>query len=274
MENRKIIVGVAALAALLLLFAGVGYATFTGNAKTYNDGNEDTLAYMTATPSDFSPFAAKASTLFDTYVYGNYVQDDTPTQAELDAGLYYTESGGVYTKASGTLGDGPYYVVGEAKNTAYAFVPAMSPATVNGKTAVQLGTDKIITLKNETGAAISEIKLSISTPVNIGSTDFVYFFGVTVAGGSTQYLPAFANSKVAELDNIACAIADGFSKDVTVALYLGYVADVYVPESYIGPASETQTGSFTHPYILPDNPPADLGSTGFSFTFTDSTPAA
>ena len=67
MQKKKIVAGITAIVVLALLFAGVGYA-FSGTARTYNQGDEQTLAYMSVTPKDFNPIFT-GSTIFDTYVY-------------------------------------------------------------------------------------------------------------------------------------------------------------------------------------------------------------
>lgn len=327
MENRKIIVGVAALAALLLLFAGVGYAVFNGNARTYNEGNTDTLAYMTATPSDFSPFASDIMTEFDTYVYegATYsetsVADESAYEAEVTAGtlyvksgntyalavtgeydddvtyyhrapqlLYsvvpvadsdeftaakttftklYTKSGEVYTEANAYAESTTYYykVDVQDKSKAYAFLD--TPVTVDGYSAILLGT-KDVTIQNYTDAAITSLNINVKVSEEIGTSDFVYIFKFVNGSNDAKYAKFYGTDALDRdvlgltVDSIA---NEGGTGVVSVSLYVGYISNVFVPQSYIGAATPANTGS-DYPYIVCNTIPASLDDVDFGFNFT------
>lgn len=327
MENRKIIVGVAALAALLLLFAGVGYAVFNGNARTYNEGNTDNLAYMTATPSDFSPFANDISTIFDTYVYDGavYTTKAVANSDEYDAAVdvaplfvkngnvytnatgfvdgttyytksyqlvyalvpvadateftaakaaafeekLYTEDAGVYTVADEYAVDTPYYakVNIQDANKAFAFKDTASVETVMAYSCIELGT-KDVTIDNQTGEAITALDVNVKA-ANMGTSDFVYIFEFKNGANEAKYAMFYGNGATQRdvKDLAVTSIADGSSGVVSVTLYIGYAPNVFVPESYIGPATTTNPGT-SLPYIVAGVGPASIDDVDFGFNFT------
>ena len=275
MQKKKIVAGITAIVVLALLFAGVGYA-FSGTARTYNQGDEQTLAYMSVTPSSFDPIFDNETggTIFDTYVYD----------------------------ASGT-------------KTAYAFKNASAPVEVPEDatyTAIELGTVNL-TVLNNTGAALSALNIAINATGNVGSPDFVYIFKLQIGAG-TPALYAFKGANAYTFTNFTASIADGSNAVIAVTVYIGYVANVYVPSTYIGPAADNEGGylatsvwddgmqyytkegnvytaasptkeqveeggyyykayNSTLPYILPTEDPRDLLSTSFGIVVTDATPA-
>ncbi len=243
MQKKKIVAGITAIVVLALLFAGVGYA-FSGSARTYNQGDEQTLAYMTVTPDDFGPIFT-GDTPFDTYVYQGETVDD--------------------------------------KLTAYAFKETPETLTINAVeyTAIGLGS-KNMTVLNKTGEDLTALTFNVTATSAIGTPDFVYIFElettadvyqVTVAWieGTTTYYTfendaftahndinnaaAFAalegvkyingpsvayliydNSGVTKSANLAGVILDDGSEVVSVNVYVAYIPNVYVPDNYIGPA--------------------------------------
>jgi len=320
MENRKIIVGVVALAALLLLFAGVGYAVFNGNARTYNEGNTDALEYMTATPADFDPIAADAESLFDTYVYGHtYTKVADAEKSSEHFGDYYLFITNKYVKADDGVrtydANADYFTKNAGVATAYVlndagvddsfavYLPVASPDSgdfdkyylIDGNnyvkaddgvrtydanadyftkavyTALGLG-DKVIAVDNQTGSDISALNLAIkAAPGPIGSTDFVYVF--EVVGTAAAKYAVFDGDSELSIADLACEIDSAASANVTVTLYIAYVPNVYVPNTYIGAASAVEQTGYV-PYICPSAAPESLGETAFGFTFTDATPAS
>lgn len=254
MQKKKIVAGITAIVVLALLFAGVGYA-FSGTARTYNQGDEQTLAYMSVTPADFNPIfvSTNGGTIFDTYAY----EDADPTDPAL---------------------------------VAYAFKAASTPVTVPGQpavtyTALQLGS-KNMTVLNNTGEDITALTFNIKATGNVGNTDFVFIFKLTNAdsyvsasqstySNEVTYYTFDANQKAyaaanpqpanqTELDartyylkdtsaeyivyngvnngsaTINASLFDTKSNTITVTVYIGYVVNVYVPNNYIGPASATE----------------------------------
>jgi len=243
MQKNKIVLAVTAVVVLALLFAGVGYA-FSGSARTYNQGDEQTLAYMSVTPADFKPIFT-GDTPFDTYVYQGATVND--------------------------------------KLTAYAFKETPETVTVNEVeyTAIGLGS-KNMTVLNNTGEDLTALTFNVTATSAIGKPDFVYIFElettvdvyqVTVAWieGTTTYYTyendafvahdgingadAFAalegtkyingpsvaylvydSSSATKSANLAGVILDGGNEVVSVNVYIAYIPNVYVPDNYIGPA--------------------------------------
>ena len=213
MHKNRIVLAVTAIVVLALLFAGIGYA-FNGTARTYNQGDEQTLAYMSVTPNSFDPIftdAATAKTIFDSYVY-----NDGTTKAAY-----------AFNETEETVEE----VTVDA--TAYKAVKLNS-------TALQL------TVLNETGAAISKINVAVDSTKTVGNGDFVFIFKLQVVGDAPDNIEyivfnGFASANV----NITTSIADTTSKIVAVTVYVGYEADVYVPNNYIGPAINNPTRQAT-----------------------------
>ena len=278
MHKNRIVLAITAAVVIALLFMGIGYAVFTGDARTYNPNDEQTLAYMSVTPADFDPIftTVDGGTIFDSYVYYN---------------------GGILT--------------------AYAFnvdAETVTEVTVSETTykAVQLGTAKNMVVLNNTGAAISKLNIGITANNDVGNASFVYIFKLTI-GEVNSYI-VFNGSSVSGNVQISPAtpIADGGNATIAITVYVGYIPNVYVPDNYIGPASATQyavaasyekgvtyygdnTGAaiaqpadaaafntaveggttyykgYSHPYIQTANAPIDLTTTSFGIEVTDAT---
>ncbi len=215
MQKNKIVLAVTAVVVLALLFAGVGYATFTGNARTYNQGDEQTLAYMSVTPSDFDPFFTDAitnKTIFNTYAY----EDANPTDPALVA-----------------------YAFNVNQETNQETVVEVDTGAAVYK-AVQLG-EKTLKVKNETGAAITALNVEITASGATGNTDFVYIFKLK-ATGDAKFIVFNGSSVTGSVSELAAAIADKANTNITVTVYVGYEPDVYVPSNYIGPAADNAAG--------------------------------
>ena len=257
MQKKKIVAGITAIVVLALLFAGVGYA-FSGSARTYNQGDEQTLAYMSVTPADFNPIftdTTSGKSIFDTYVYCEDPSAQTP----------------VIKKA---------YAFNEVAED-------VEDITIDEITykAAELGS-KVMTVLNNTGEDITKLNFSITASPGIGTTDFVYIFGMSNAGAyqvkdtwaeNTTYYKlvdkVYTNANISteeEFNTAKGALQDGehlYTKDttvsyivfddvntttkavdvaaslfdtkenaVTVTVYLAYIPNVYVPDDYIGPA--------------------------------------
>ena len=243
MQKNRIVLAITAVVVLALLFAGIGYA-FSGDARTYNKDDDQTLAYMSVTPADFSKIFT-GDTIFDTYVY----EGDTTATADI--------------------------------KTAYAFdksetVVDMTVSTTNYK-AVELGS-KYLTVLNNTGAAITAFDFTVNATRDVGSTDFVFIFklstmkvatawaadtiyyekaekcyspvnpqpeeGSTVTSyfveDVTDYL-VYDGSK-SETAKLTFTVADTENADVNVTVYVAYTPNVYVPNTYIGPAGAAMNG--------------------------------
>ena len=248
MHKNRIVLAVTAAVVIALLFMGIGYAAFGGTARTYNEDDSQTLAYMSVTPANFNRIFT-GETPFDTYVYN----DGT-------------------TKTAYAFKEGVTAVDLTVASTTYK--------------AALLGT-KDMTVLNNTGSDIDTLNFKI-TAVNdageIGSTDFVYIFKLTntdtyeeadswaadtiyytedagvyseanpqpadadafnaaVTAGTTfytndgvAYIVYNGTSRIGQVD-IAADLGDTTDNVVTIDVYIGYVPNVYVPESYIGPVA-------------------------------------
>jgi hypothetical protein len=167
-STTKIIAGVAVLA---LLFAAVGYATYTGTAKTYNEGNGSTVNYVSIFTDDWAPFASTTgdeANDFDSYTYKDATTEETVT--------VYSYSGTV-TTTDITIGEDTAAVTYKAK----ALTSAANGYTITDGRVLAEGEDskglklsiKAFGPKSETG---------VRTPAIIGSTDFVYFIEIKYGG--------------------------------------------------------------------------------------------
>ncbi len=202
MQKNKIVLAVTAVVVLALLFAGVGYAAFSGNARTYNQDNTQTLAYMSVTPEDFDAILDDGKTIFDTYAYepdqvayAFNADEETVVEVATEAGTYK---------------------------------------------AVQLG-EKTLNVKNETGAAITALNVEITASGATGNTDFVYIFKLK-ATGDAKFIVFNGSSVTGSVSGLLAAIADKANTNITVTVYVGYIPNAYVPSNYIGPAADNAAG--------------------------------
>jgi hypothetical protein len=231
MQKNRIVLGITAIVVIALLYVGAGYA-FSGDARTYNPGDEQKLEYMSITPADFNPMFTNASggTIFNTYVYN-------------DSG----------------------------EKIAYAFKAASTPITVGttNYVALQLGT-KVMSIENQTGAGITALNFDIYASGNAGNESFVYIFSVKIGEAAEAYTVFNGSATSAQISSYAATIADGATADVTVTAFVAYVPNVFVPASYIGPATSIETtGSYK--YIQTATEPVDLTTTSFGIKVTDAT---
>lgn len=167
------------------------------------------------------------------------------------------------TNGNGTA-DLDTYIYGDTTTkTAYYFTGSTTTATISTKdyTLSQIGT-KDFTLTNQTGAAISAYKVGVTASKAVGSDSFEYFVKI----GNTYQALATSGSVSELLFDIspASAIADGGSDTVTIALYIGYVANVYLPNDFIGPAYASSGEGHTQAAIQTDTAPADFDSLSFA----------
>lgn len=244
MQKKRIVLAATALVVLALLFAGIGYA-FNGSARTYNQGDDQTLAYMSVTPADFNAIFT-GSTPFDTYVYSDGEK-----------------------KTAYAFDEQEVTVVDVTVNqTTYKAVSLIDP----NRDAYDL------TVLNNTGGPITSLRLDITATGTVGSADFVYIFKFTNtdsyvaaaawAEGVTYYVIDNENYVAANPNpdkntfdaaqagtyfvqdtayvvltggssyaTISASLADTESNTIAVDVYLGYVPNIYVPTNYIGPAN-------------------------------------
>lgn len=245
MQKNRIVLAITAVVVLALLFAGIGYA-FSGDARTYNKDDDQTLAYMSVTPENFNKIFT-GDTIFDTYVY----EGATTAAADIKTAYAFDESQTVVDLAVG----------------------------VDSYKAVELGS-KVLTVLNNTGAEITKLKFTVNATGNVGSTDFVFIFELTnadayvpatgYAAGVTYYTydteskeyntnaditsaeayadagslfvnaaPVYIVYSGANTGNVEvpATLADTANNAVTVKVFVAYKANVYVPNDYIGPAN-------------------------------------
>jgi hypothetical protein len=229
-----------ALGVVIMLCAvamvGVGYATFSGQARTYNMDNSATAGYATFASADWNAITSGNGTAdLDTYVYE--VSSSSKTA---------------------------YYFTGTTTGTT-------TTATIssNSYTLSLIGT-KDFTLTNETGAAISAYKVGVTASSAVGSSSFQYFVKI-----GDEYKAIATSGTPAELVfdiTPASAIADAGTDTVTIGLYIGYIANVYLPDTFIGPAESQTTPGYTQAAIETTTAPADFN--GLSFALAAKIPGA
>ncbi len=213
-----------ALGAVIMMCAvaiiGAGYAAFsnTANARTYNEGNSATAGYMKLTPNGegaarWTGISNAAEADFSSYFYNDGVND----------------------------------------STAYYFDGTPTSATVDGTegyTVLSLGS-KVYTLENETGAAITTVSFAVTQDKLVGNGDFIYIVCVDGVYKSLKYtgeLAAITFTVTVDgepgtegkqpLDNTS-------SCDISVALYIGYLADCKIPTTWHGNVLPTSAESGT-----------------------------
>ena len=239
---------VAMLCAVAIV--GIGYAAFGGSAKTYNQNNAATAGYMTLTPQGATTAAEWAAittasdvTGFDTYAYAVMEDHDsdpeTPDQYVDYKAYFFVTPGG----EAGT-GVANNYTVKE----------------INSKT---------FRLTNQTGSAITSVKFDATASQNAPAGNFVYFLKVTVGEASPVYMNISTEKQQTAAINIT-SVATGNYVDIDVAICIGYIANVYVPNNYIGPAGPSEVGR-TIPAIKDGTGPVGLTATSFSFGVIDFT---
>ena len=208
---------------------GAGYAAFAGTAKTYNENNSVIAGNIVIANGTYTPMVSNANEVFSTYTY-----NDTTEKV-----AYYFET----------------------------------PTDIHDLKAVSLGTAKTMGVTNNTGAAIAKLNIGAKASTAISTGDYKYFFKVTTSGTSTnEYfidLPVsgtgYAYTGEITLDmGSGAKLADGGSVNVTIQLYVGYVANVYVPDDYIGAASTTKGGTCTID-ARNGTAPADIADVDFGF---------
>ena len=223
---------------------GIGYAAFAGNARTYNQGNAVDTGYMTLSPDGgsaavrWAAISAEGSEAFSTYTYvtvGGTQQEPTYTEGM----AYYFASGG---------DDGS----GAAQNY----------------TVKQIGVAKSFTVVNQSSETITYVDFT-ATAVNgtngnlaaITASDFKYFLKVTIDGGSAIYLDVSGSG---DSTGATAITFDENTHDatITVAICIGYIADVYIPTSFVGPATQEVTAN---PAIETASGPVDMTDIDFAF---------
>lgn len=242
-----------ALGVVIMLCAvamiGAGYAAFSGNARTYNEGNSATSGAIVLANDGFTAMFAAANTEFDVY------NAETAT-------CYYFESGVTTEKF------------------------AISTTNYVGK--ALLTTEKKIEVTNNTGADISSLTFNTRTDkANVGNADFPYIIKVAIDGitGSEKYaiLSTSATTDVPVIftDFLPAegtqAFADGAMITLTIQIYIAYSANYFVPNSGIGDVVETVPDGQGANYTAAKSStagPVDLDDVDFGFTVIDSTPVS
>ena len=228
---------VAMLCAVAMV--GIGFATFGGNARTYNQGNSTTAGYMTLTPVDggtgvWAGIAVDADVAISTYVH-----------------------------STGTA----YYFAGNSTS------PVTVDETQGYTVSAALGT-KTFTLANHTGNDISSISFVATPDETVGSANFIYIICV---GGVYKALPytgqpgdiAFAITiDTDDQQQGNQPLEDGDTYDVSVSLHIGYIANCKIPTTWVGPTTETSAPTGTLAINAAAAPASiDSANNGLSFAF-------
>lgn len=234
-----------ALGAVIMLCAvaiiGVGYAAFSGNARTYNEGNAATAGYMTLVP-DAGATSEWASI--------TYTAATTDHEALADFSTYTYNSSGT-------------------KTAFYLESPESSPVTVDTTNYVvkSIGS-KSFTVTNQTGAAVASVDIVVKQSIAVGNADFVYIIKVgdvyKILSSTTPNTETTFNVTV-DTDagtegNQPCA--DESSFQFSIGLYIGYAANVCIPDVGYGAAVPIadKTEAYDQDAILPTgtNVPEDI----------------
>ena len=236
-KTTKMLALIAVIGLCAVALIGAGYAAFTGNAKTYNEGNIATAENLVITNDSFNPM----------------IGYNTAVKEEFNS--YAAESG-----------------------TAYYFDPADATVDTESVTNYALkavGSSKTIGVTNKTGGSIAGFTISAKSSQAISNSDFVYFFKVTVGTGNSAvsgFIQMPASTDYANVNiTMASALADNGSVDVTLQLYIGYDANVWIPNTFIGDIVDTEPQTPTN-YIegrTSTNGPVDLATTGFGFMIAE-----
>ncbi len=237
-KTRKML----ALGAVIMLCAvaiiGAGYAAFAGSARTYNQGNSVDVGNITMGPtgSTVAEKWAAISTTDNKEVFGTYryvTEDVTPVEKT----AYY------FNVAGDTIDDG---------------------GVADGYTVKQVASKDFI-ITNDSGSAISAINFKVKASADTPAGDFKYFLKVTI-GTTVTYLNVSTAEQETTAKAIAIAAAAGSTGTISVAICVGYVANVYIPATFIGPATTTATA---YPAIDSSAIPADLENVSFAFEVLD-----
>ena len=213
---------------------GAAYAAFAGSASTYNQGNNVTAGYMTLTPgtagsADWTAIVASGEDSLDTYVYN----DNGAKTA-----YYFSDDTGVAAGAD----DANNYLV------------------------KQIGTAKVFTLENKTGAATSTLVFKATASAAPTASDIKYFLKVTFGTGDNapvEYLDISTTEQATAAK--ALVIANNSTGTISVAICVGYIPNVCLPDApMIGPATAPGQGD-TADAIQTTSAPANL-SVSFAFT--------
>jgi len=244
-KTTKMLALVAVIGLCAVALIGAAYAAFAGSASTYNQGNAVDTGYMTLSPNGDANTAAKWAAIssagkeaFSTYTY--VVIDDSQNPAT------YTDKMAYYFAQGGAAGTG----------------------VAADYTVKQIGDAKSFTLENQTGESITymQFKATAANGTNgnltaLNASDFKYFLKVTISGGSPIYLAIDGTEKTTDVTAVTFDQQTN-KATITVAICVGYDANVYIPTSFIGPATQTVT---VNPAIESANAPVDMVDIDFAF---------
>ncbi len=237
-----------ALGAVIMLCAvaiiGAGYAAFSNSAtaRTYNADNSATAGYMTITPtaggtSVWDPMSTdNVNGNFSTYVYGHVTGTAPDTTVTTEKAYYFTSGA----------------------------------TTVNSLTALKLGDTKTFTITNQTGANITSLSLNVKAALGTSgavgtNTEFKYFLKI---GDSTFIDINEELVSAGATETLTISINDGASAALAVELYIGYTADVGIPEGYIGDVGDVGSGVKDANNAADANAPADMKNVSFAFAIS------
>lgn len=250
-----------ALGVVIMLCAvamvGAGYAAFNGNARTYNAGNSADAGFMNIVPdgsgaAQWTALSANVDTAFNEYTYQVMVDEDndagTPDVSVTRKAYYFDSTSGLDTDSS--------------------------KAPVEGYTIKILGGKDYI-VSNKTNDAITAIDFEITADKIVGNADFIYLVKVKT-GTSYEYLVLDSDdtNNVLHFTGLSLAASTG-TATFTVSFCIAYLADAFIPESFIGPAADSTGTGYTQGAKVSDDGPVSI-STGASalslgFKVTDAT---
>ena len=229
MENkgRKMLaLGIVAMLCAVAII-GIGYAAFSGTAKTYNENNVAGAEYLKLDNSAWTP-------MVNTSFEYNY---------------YDAQAGDVW------------YLTGTTTpvNSIYS--------------AKAVGSALTLTLTNKTASSIASVDFTVTTVGTVNGGDFKCFLGVTVAGVE-QFIMLNSSSAQTIVINDFATTTEGAdplgvngTADITLQLYLGYEANKYIPESFIGNVvNPADKGANDIPGRLSENGPVGISDMDLGFS--------
>ncbi|WII09351.1 hypothetical protein O8W32_00630 [Methanomassiliicoccales archaeon LGM-DZ1] len=241
-----------ALGVVIMLCAvamiGAGYAAFNGHARTYNEGNSANAGFIELVPggtgdAQWTPLSNNVATAFSEYTYND---------------------GG--TKKA-------YYI-------AAGDVDSDTPVAPIANYVVKVLGSKTYTVANKTSEAITAIDFGVKSDKGVGNTDFVYVVKVA-NGASIQYV--VLNTSAATAENVLSftglsVAAETGTTTFTVSLCIAYLPNVYIPDSFIGPAVTPTDDDHDQGAKQSTTGPVDIGTgddaLALGFSVTDATTPA
>ena len=249
---------------------GIGYATFGGTARTYNEGNTATAGNILIENESFTAMISAAGVEFDTY------------SAE-SGDAYYFESGGATVNSlfAKQVGDAKDLTVNNRTGA------AITALTVGAKSSVAITNAEFIYFFE-----VSITNLATATPADDDQMDarlYLYYSGdsgVTFTPATPAQMDARENlyycAPVVGYINLPAAtteqtvtistgtIADNKSVTVSLQLYIGYAANCSVPDTFIGDLGAAGADDSIDA-IRSATGPVDVATVNFGFSVADGT---